>query len=125
MMMKRKTYICVYIVVLKKLIILIYRSAVMNVPPIFATTVIGAMNTKPTTKYGFVIGAMGFIVVTVTIWINVMIVIKYFVPPVPHCYRVNFVAVVYVKIVLPLVDGTLSHTSRHVRLEIRFNKVIS
>jgi hypothetical protein len=100
------TYACACIANRKRRTRRIYRSDVMNARRTYVMIVTGVMNIKRITKYGSVIGVMDFIAGTVTRWISVMIVMRWSVRPVPHCYPVNFVVEVYVKIVPLLVDGT-------------------
>jgi hypothetical protein len=82
-----------------------YRFHVMSVIRLFVRHVIGVMNIKPIMRFGFVIDVMRFIVRTAMKWINVRIVGKWYVRDVGHCAVVNFVDVVYVKIVRQLVGG--------------------
>jgi KH domain len=79
----------------------------MNAHRTSAMIVTGAMNIKRIMKYEFVIDVMDFIVVIVMRWISAMIVMRLYVHPAPHCYPVNFVAGVCVKIAPLLADGTL------------------
>mmetsp|Transcript_995 Transcript_995/g.1771 ORF Transcript_995/g.1771 Transcript_995/m.1771 type:complete len:80 (-) Transcript_995:3323-3562(-) len=79
----------------------------MSVIRLFVHRAIGVMNTRPIMRLEFVIDVMHFIVRIVMKWINVRIVGKWFVRDVGHCVVVNFVDVVYVKIVQQLVGGVV------------------
>lgn len=64
---------------------LTYKFAVMNVKPIFVQDVTGVMNIKPIMKSECAIDVMPFTVEIAMKWINVMIVVKLFVPLAAPC----------------------------------------
>lgn len=83
-----------------------FKSAVTNVVDTFVDSVTGAMNFKRITKFASVIDVMPFTAEGVTKWINVMIVVKSFVPLAVRYCRVNSVGEDCVKSVQQRVDGT-------------------
>ena len=103
---KNTTFACVYTANRKRPTSRIFRCDVTNAPRTFAMIVTGVMNIKRITKYASAIDAMAFIAVTAMKWTSVMIVTRWCARPVPPSCRVNFAAVVCVRIVRPRVDGT-------------------